>query len=188
MKLDRSNLRILLVDDDENDTELLRNALVNAGFKHPLTHFRNGAITLEYFKYKKATGALVPHIILLDINMPLIDGVRALHRLREKSSFRDLPVIILTGTEDPAKRCELAHLGIFRFLTKQSNGTNVISALDDFISFYNQEATQSEMRRDPIYMRRCNSMALKGATKGAGKQKSDTTKFELPDHPRFHLK
>jgi CheY-like chemotaxis protein len=57
---------------------------------------------LEYFKYKKATGALVPHIILLDLNMPLIDGVRALHRLREVSSFRDLPVIILSGNEDPA--------------------------------------------------------------------------------------
>jgi CheY-like chemotaxis protein len=187
MKLDRSSLRILLVDDDDNDTELLRHALVDAGFRYPLTHFRNGAITLEYFKYKKATGSQAPHIILLDINMPLIDGVRALRRLREKSSFRDLPVIILTGAEDPAKRCELAHLGIFRFLTKQSNGTNVISALDDFISFYNQEATETEMRRDPIYVRRCNSLALKAAVKNVNMPKRDTTRLDLPDHPRFHL-
>src|SRR5277367_5223057 len=143
IKLSRKTLRILLVDDDENDCELLRAALIETCFTHHITQFRNGAITLEYFKYTKATGSMVPHILLLDLKMPLIDGVRALHRLREASSFRDLPVIILTGTDNPATRCELAHLGIFRFLKKQPNFANVISALDDFISFYNHKATAS---------------------------------------------
>jgi CheY-like chemotaxis protein len=188
MKLDRTNLRILLVDDDENDTELLRVALIKAGFTQSITHFRNGSITLEYFKYQKATGSSVPHIMLLDLNMPLIDGVRALHRLRETSSFRDLPVIILTGTDNPAKRCELAHVGIFRFLTKQSNCANVISALDDFIGFYNQEASSSAMRRDPIYLRRENSLGLKGDTKSGEKGDHDSTAFDLRSHPRFHLR
>jgi CheY-like chemotaxis protein len=147
IKLSRKTLRILLVDDDENDCELLRAALIETGFSHHITQFRNGAITLEYFKYTKATGSMVPHILLLDLKMPLIDGVRALHRLREASSFRDLPVIILTGTDNPATRCELAHLGIFRFLKKQPNFANVISALDDFINFYNHKATASETLR-----------------------------------------
>ena len=142
-KLSRRNLRILLVDDDENDCELLRMALIETGFTHHITQFRNGAITLEYFKYTKATGSTAPHILLLDLKMPLIDGVRALHRLREESSFRDLPVIILTGTDNAATRCELAHLGIFRFLKKQPNFANVISALDDFISLYNRETMVS---------------------------------------------
>src|SRR5277367_1716387 len=141
--LSRKTLRIVVVDDDENDCELLRATLIETGFTHHITQFRNGAITLEYFKYTKATGSTVPHILLLDLKMPLIDGVRALHRLREESSFRDLPVIILTGTDNPATRCELAHLGIFRFLKKQPNFANVISALDDFISFYNRETTVS---------------------------------------------
>jgi len=148
MKLARNNLRILLVDDDQNDAELLRRALIEAGFTHSLTHFKNGAITLEYFKYKKATGSSVPHIVLLDLNMPLIDGVRALHRLREVSSFRDLPVIILSADVNPAKRCEVAELGIFRFLKKQIHSASVISALDDFIGFYNNEASPSATRRN----------------------------------------
>ena len=128
-----------MVDDDENDAELLRIALEESGFTQPVTHFRNGAIALEYFKYTKATGAAAPHLILLDLNMPLIDGTRALHRLREVSSFRELPVIILTGAEDKVKRQEAARLGIFRFLTKQPRNANVIAALDHFIAFYNQE-------------------------------------------------
>jgi CheY-like chemotaxis protein len=143
MKLTREGLRIVLVDDDEYDFELLRAALVNAGFTHPLTHLTNGGIALEYFKYTKATGSLVPHVILLDINMPLIDGVRALHRLRKASYFRDLPVIILSASDDPAKRVEAAHLGIFRFLKKQANCANVISALDDFIGLYNHEVASA---------------------------------------------
>ncbi|MDB4793550.1 response regulator [Methylacidiphilales bacterium] len=141
--LSRRNLRILLVDDDDNDSELLRAALIETGFTHHIGHFRNGAIALEYFKYTKATGSMIPHVLLLDLNMPLIDGVRALRRLREASSVRDLPVIILTGTDNPATRCELAHLGIFRFLKKEPNFANVIAALADFISLYNRETTVS---------------------------------------------
>ena len=148
MKLTRKNLRIVLVDDDENDCELLRAALTEAGFTHPLKHLRNGGIALEYFKYTKATGSLVPHIALLDINMPLLDGVHALQRLREASSFRDLPVIILTGVDDLAKRREVTQVGIFRFLKKLPNCANVISALDDFIGLYNHEAAYPAMRRD----------------------------------------
>jgi CheY-like chemotaxis protein len=190
MKLDRTNLRILLVDDDDNDTELLRFALMGAGFTHPLTHFRNGSITLAYFKYTKATGSLVPHVMLLDVNMPLIDGVRALHRLRKESSFRDLPVIILTGADDPSKRCELAHLGIFRFLKKQPNCANVISALDDFISFYNQEAASSATQRDLAYLSRGTSLGLglKEKTKSDEKRDHDKAGFDFRNHPRFHLR
>jgi CheY-like chemotaxis protein len=188
MKLNRKNLRILLVDDDENDAELLQCALIEAGFTHSLTHFRNGAIALEYFKYTKATGSLVPHIVLLDLNMPLIDGVRALHRLRETSSFRDLPVIILTGIDDPAKRCELAHLGIFRFLKKQSNCANVVPALDDFISFYNHEAASSATRRDLAYSDQVKSLGLRGSTKSEEKQDHDKAEFGLGSRPRIHLR
>ncbi len=143
MNLDRENLRLVLIDDDENECELVKAALNRAGFTHPLTHLTNGGIALEYFKYLKATGSPAPHVVLLDLNMPLINGVRALHNLREASAFRDLPVIILSGEDDPKKRRELAQLGIFRLLKKQSNCLNVISALDDFIGLYNHDVAAS---------------------------------------------
>jgi CheY-like chemotaxis protein len=114
MKLTRKNLDILVVEDDDDDAELLRFALSEAGFIQSLTHFKNGAIALEYFKYTKATGSSVPHLILLDLNMPL----------------------------------EVAKLGIFRFLKKQANCANVITALGDFIDFYNNEATSTTARRN----------------------------------------
>ena len=139
MQLNRKNLRLMLVDDDANDRELLRASLLAAGFTHPVTELGNGKIAMEYFKYTKVTGSLAPHVILLDINMPLIDGVHALQLLREASDFRDLPVIILTAAIDPEQRRKLAHLGIFRFLKKLPDFASVISALDDFIDLYNHE-------------------------------------------------
>lgn len=188
MNLIRKNLRILLVDDDRNDAELLQIALLEAGFTHTLTHFKNGAIALEYFKYKKATGSVVPHIMLLDLNIPLIDGVRALRRLREESSFRDLPVIVLTGADDPAKRCELAQLGIFRFLRKLHNNSNVITALDDFIGFYNNETASSVRQSDPGSWNRGMSPGLKGRTKSEEGRNRDENRFGLHHHPRVHLR
>ena len=161
MKLTRKNLRLLVVDDDDNDTELLRLALAEAGFTHPITHFRNGAIALEYFKYTKATGAQVPHLILLDLNMPLIDGVGALHRLRELSPFRNVPVIVLTGADDAEKRRAVAKLGIFRYLMKEINCTNTVAALDDFIEFYNREADPIPPNRNvPFVVQKKTSQAL----------------------------
>jgi DNA-binding NarL/FixJ family response regulator len=130
----------------------------------------------------------VPHVIVLDVNMPLIDGVRALRRLREASSFRDLPVIILTGEDDPAKRCELAHLGIFRFLKKQADSANVISALDDFIAFYNNDALSSAAERDLAYLNRGNSPGLKVKTKSDEKREHEKAGFDFRSHPRFFLR
>ncbi len=187
MKLTRKNLRILLVDDDELDAELLHGTLTAAGFTHPLTHFRNGAIALEYFKYTKATGSLVPHIVLLDINMPLIDGVRALHRLREASAFRDIPVVILTGVGDPVKRRELADLGIFRFLKKQPDCANVISALDDFMGFYNNEASLLAATSSPSYLNRGKSLGLKGPGKHHDRRGRDEAHFNLRNRLRIHF-
>lgn len=178
----------MLVDDDENDAELLKIALNEAGFLQPVTHFRNGAIALEYFKYKKATGSSVPHIVLLDLNMPLIDGVRALHRLREVSSFRDLPVIILSSDTNPAKRVEVAHLGIFRFLKKLPNCSNVVSALDDFMGFYNNEAACSEMQTDLACVNRGMSPISKDNPKSEELRGHDKAKFNLRSRLRVHLR
>jgi len=137
MKLTRDTIRMVLIDDAVNDRELLQFALTQAGFTHPLTPFESAGIALDYFTNAKAVGAELPHLVLLDLNMPVVDGVRALALVREAAECRELPVIILTGSDDVNKRRELAHLGIFSFLKKQHDNANVVAALDDFIGLYN---------------------------------------------------
>lgn len=146
MKLARENLRIMLIEDNDTESELLQEVLLDAGFAYPLTKLQNGGVAIEFFTYAKAAGSPMPHIVLLDLNMPLIDGVHALRCLRGAASFSDLPVIVLTGFEDPAKKVELAQMGIFRFLEKVPNYANVITALDDFMRLANRGADFSASR------------------------------------------
>jgi CheY-like chemotaxis protein len=139
MKLTRETLRVLLVDDDYLDRELLAGTLSEAGFTNFLTHLKNGWVALDYFRHTKAENSEVPHIILLDVNMPVVDGVAALESLRQNSSHRDLPVMMLSANPNPLTQHEIAQLGIFRFVEKQLDFSAVVAALDDFIDFYNHE-------------------------------------------------
>jgi len=52
-----------------------------------------------------------PHILLLDLNLPKIDGFELLRRIRASDKFKDIPVVIVTSSDSPADRSEAARLG-----------------------------------------------------------------------------
>jgi len=87
--------KILIIDDEENIVDLLSNILQHSGFS-AIGAF-NGESGLEKAKKEK------PHIIILDIMMPGMDGFEVLKRLKEDQETADIPVIMLTAkTEDSA--------------------------------------------------------------------------------------
>jgi DNA-binding response OmpR family regulator len=55
--------------------------------------------------------ALRPHVLLLDLNLPKIDGFELLRRIRASDKFKDIPVVIVTSSDSPADRSEAARLG-----------------------------------------------------------------------------
>lgn len=79
---------MLVVDDEPEVVSLLRDALTREGFT--VTSARDGAECL----HKVASEH--PDLVILDINMPVMDGLRALHALREREETRNLPVVMLT--------------------------------------------------------------------------------------------
>jgi DNA-binding response OmpR family regulator len=52
-----------------------------------------------------------PHVLLLDLNLPKIDGFELLRRIRASDKFKDIPVVIVTSSDSPADRSEAARLG-----------------------------------------------------------------------------
>lgn len=88
--------RVLVVDDEKYILQLFRRALEVEGFD--VTTVADGEAALSLFK------EIEPHIILLDIKMPKLDGYSVLERIRETSP---VPVIMLTATpeEDGVRRC-----------------------------------------------------------------------------------
>lgn len=105
---------ILLIDDDPNDAELVRLAAQEKGGLPPIRWAASGEEALELLLRRR----LSPLLILLDIKMPGIDGLETLRRLRADPIFRNVVVVILTGSDLESDRIEAMNLGCNLFLTK----------------------------------------------------------------------
>ncbi|KYG75001.1 chemotaxis family two-component system response regulator Rcp1 [Roseivirga ehrenbergii] len=91
------SLNILLVEDNESDIILVKEALKGVEVVKSIIDLRNGKEAVSYLKklppYENAT---LPDLILLDINMPIMDGLEALAQIKVDEKIKHIPVIILT--------------------------------------------------------------------------------------------
>lgn len=82
------SLAVMVIDDNDDDYEAIDRAFKKAGVTNPITRCRRGSEAMESFKTGK------PLLILLDLNMPGMDGYTVLRRIKEDASLRRIPVII----------------------------------------------------------------------------------------------
>lgn len=102
------NVRILLAEDNEGDVFLVRRALEKQGLHHELMVARNGEDALEILeRARNSPGFEPPQLILLDLNLPRVNGNQILSEIRNMGLFSSTPVIILTSS-DSSKDRELA--------------------------------------------------------------------------------
>jgi two-component system alkaline phosphatase synthesis response regulator PhoP len=102
--------KILIIDDDELVRMALQSRLEKENFD--VVTAGNGPEGLQL------AGTEAPQLIILDLEMPELDGVEVLDRLRHDVLTWEIPVMVLSASGDPAKREETQRLGISRFLTK----------------------------------------------------------------------
>jgi len=95
-------LEVLLVEDNQGDIEMTRRALRNADTDCNLSVAHDGVQGLEFLRKGEAfTDAANPDIILLDINMPRMDGKRFLELTKSDTQLRTIPVIMFTSSQSP---------------------------------------------------------------------------------------
>lgn len=105
-------IEILLVEDNPGDAELALRALRKQNLLNKVIHLNNGAEALDFIygegKYTHRSIDNLPKIILLDLNMPLVNGIEFLERIKEDPRTSVIKVVILTSSsEDPdIKRCQ----------------------------------------------------------------------------------
>lgn len=109
-------LTILIAEDDDGHAELIREHLLEAGVTSPMVRFRDGQQVMEYlasgWDRDRAT------LLLLDINMPRMDGLEVLRRVKGDPATQGIPVIILTTTDDPREVATCYGLGCNFYITK----------------------------------------------------------------------
>ncbi len=119
-----SNPTILLVDDSENDIELLRAAFKRAGFNPALREVHNGREAIAYLQgdalYADRTEFPLPTLMVMDLNMPMMNGLAVLAWVRGHARLRRLPVIVLTASMRIQDIDRAFDLGVNSFLVKPS--------------------------------------------------------------------
>jgi CheY-like chemotaxis protein len=112
----------MLVDDDPQDRALAREALSEAGLAGELRMARDGAEALDYLhrrgRFSEPDAAPRPAIILLDLNMPRMDGFEVLREIKADPSLRRIPVIVLTTSQAEEDIARSYELGVSSFITK----------------------------------------------------------------------
>lgn len=95
---------VLLVEDNADDEALTIRAFQKARIKNEIVVMRDGAEALDYLfctgKYSTRDIANMPHVVLLDLKLPKIDGLEVLSRIRADERTKLLPVIILTSSQE----------------------------------------------------------------------------------------
>jgi CheY-like chemotaxis protein len=114
---------ILMADDDEDDRELARDALLEARVVNELLFVVDGQELLDYLRRDGAYAdpsvhAPRPGIILLDLNMPKKNGREALAEIKADESLRRIPIVVLTTSSDEQDVLSTYDLGANSFITK----------------------------------------------------------------------
>lgn len=101
---------ILIVEDNQNDRSRLENILVAAGYQ--ISTAENGNQALAAVKRSR------PDAIMMDVNMPEMDGYAATRVLRNEADTKDIPVILVTAKDQKADRAWGQMLGARGYITK----------------------------------------------------------------------
>jgi len=95
------NLKIIIAEDDVDDQFLIEQAITNLNVSvKGLMFFKNGSDLMHYLFLASDAGEL-PDVLILDLNMPLIDGEEVLRKVKSDEALRSIPVFILTTSQRP---------------------------------------------------------------------------------------
>ncbi len=129
--LDES-LVILLAEDDEGHATLVRRNLQRAGIANTIVHVPDGQAALDFVRRAEGQGERAqntPLLVLLDINMPRLDGIEALRQLKADEETKRIPVIMLTTTDEPREIARCYDLGCSVYITKPVEYDRFVEAI-----------------------------------------------------------
>ena len=129
-------IEILLVDDDDDDVRLTKKSLENDRIANHVHRVEDGVEAMSYLRREGSfSDAVQPDLILLDLNMPRMDGRDVLREIKNDEALKQIPVIILTTSEDEKDVLESYQHRANSYITKPADLAQfrqVLTTLGDY--------------------------------------------------------
>lgn len=131
---------ILLVEDDPGDQELTRRALEMGKIEVDLRIVEDGEQALDYLfhrgEYADPKDSPIPALVLLDLNLPKIDGKEVLRQIREDDTLRRLPVVALTTSKQEQDILKTYDLGVNSYIAKPVDMDTFVTTLRELGNYW----------------------------------------------------
>lgn len=126
---------ILLVEDDKIDAMTVRRAMKEISSTNPVRHVANGEEALAYLRDERNPR---PAYILLDINMPKMNGIEFLRAARTDEKLRQIPVIMLTTSKEERDRIESFNLCVAGYMVKPVDYEQFVETMRVIEQYWNR--------------------------------------------------
>lgn len=110
--------QILVVDDDPEDHFILLEYFRDSGKSDCVRFFTNGLEALQFLESIEDTD--LPRLVVLDLNMPILDGTQTLQRMKEASRFCNIPIIVFSTSNNENEKQKCLNSGATEYIVKPS--------------------------------------------------------------------
>lgn len=132
---------MLMADDDADDRAIIRDTLALLRPEATICFAENGAEAIALLE-GLYTKDFLPCLIVLDLNMPKLNGTQTLELLKNDVRFKAIPVVIYSTSVNPPEREKCLSLGAHSCIAKPVSFTESMETVKKFLAFCKQEATQ----------------------------------------------
>ena len=122
----KTNNPVLLLEDDQVDFMAIKRAFKELKITNQLVVCENGE---EGLKYLNSAESKKPCLILLDINMPKMNGIEFLKIIKKDSQFKCLPVVVLTSSKEAEDKFDSFGMGVAGYILKPADHKKVIEVV-----------------------------------------------------------
>lgn len=134
--MNAEKVNIVLVEDNPFDVELTLHALEKHNLANSVKVLNDGQEALDYILTRCVpAGTGCPHLVLLDLKLPKIDGLEVLQRIRSNEDTKYLPVVVLTSSDEDRDRVESYKLGVNSYIVKPV-GFDTFAKVVSEVGFY----------------------------------------------------
>ena len=137
MSQSEKTIVILLVEDSETDAELTLEALKQGKLQNTVNYVKDGEEALRYLRKEgEFVDALRPDLILLDLNMPRVDGREVLRQIRDDENLNVIPVVVLTTSSHDKDILETYGLAANSYIVKPVNLKSFFEVVKEIKNFW----------------------------------------------------